>query len=67
MPRQPIPKRFRICPPSLVLLEKRAVETGLKNWEQTEIVSGLQEGDTVVRSINREGVEDGAMAQIDES
>ena len=47
-------------------LEKRQVETGLVNWEQTEIVSGLVEGDYLVRSVDREGVENGAAAQIDE-
>jgi HlyD family secretion protein len=47
-------------------LEKRTVQTGLENWEQTEIVAGLEEGDYVVRSIDREGVEDGAMAEFDE-
>ena len=47
-------------------LEKRQVGTGLENWEQTEIVSGLVEGDYLVRSVDREGVENGAKAQIDE-
>ena len=47
-------------------LEKREVGTGLENWEQTEIVSGLVEGDYLVRSVDREGVENGAAAQIDE-
>lgn len=47
-------------------LEKRQVGTGLVNWEQTEIVSGLVEGDYLVRSVDREGVENGAAAQIDE-
>ena len=47
-------------------LEKRQVGTGLVNWEQTEIVSGLVEGDYLVRSVDREGVENGAVAQIDE-
>lgn len=29
-------------------LEERPVEVGLTNWQQTEILSGLQEGETVV-------------------
>ena len=41
-------------------VESRAVETGLSNWEFTEIVSGLSAGDRVVSSIDREGVVDGA-------
>jgi HlyD family secretion protein len=43
-------------------LELRAVETGLANWEFTEIVAGLAEGDRVVSSIDRDGVADGARA-----
>jgi HlyD family secretion protein len=43
-------------------LQTRAVSTGLANWEFTEITSGLQAGDRVVSSIDREGVADGALA-----
>ncbi|MDH3647207.1 MAG: efflux RND transporter periplasmic adaptor subunit [Gammaproteobacteria bacterium] len=42
------------------LLEEREIETGLSNWEYTEIVSGLQDGDRVVISVDRAGVEAGA-------
>jgi HlyD family secretion protein len=38
------------------------VQTGIANWEFTEIVSGLDAGDLVVSSIDREGVADGAAA-----
>jgi HlyD family secretion protein len=38
----------------------RAVETGIANWEFTEIVSGLTVGDRDVSSIDRDGVVDGA-------
>lgn len=41
-------------------IESRAVETGISNWEFTEIVSGLSAGERVVSSIDREGVVDGA-------
>jgi HlyD family secretion protein len=43
-------------------LEARTVETGIANWEYTEIVGGLRQGDRVVSSIDREGVADGASA-----
>jgi HlyD family secretion protein len=43
-------------------LQAHAVSTGLANWEFTEITSGLQAGDRVVSSIDREGVADGALA-----
>lgn len=41
-------------------VESRAVQTGLSNWEFTEIVSGLSSGDRVVSSVDREGVVNGA-------
>ncbi len=41
-------------------IASRAVETGVANWEFTEIRSGIQGGDQVVTSIDREGVVDGA-------
>ena len=44
-------------------LEDRKVKTGLSNWEYTEITSGLNAGDQVVLSLDREGVKAGARAQ----
>ena len=41
-------------------IASRAVETGIANWEFTEIVRGIAEGDRVVSSIDRDGVVDGA-------
>ena len=46
-------------------LHSRKIETGLSNWKMTEVVSGLQEGEQVVSSIDREGVQDGALAKIE--
>jgi HlyD family secretion protein len=46
-------------------LEKRAVTTGLSNWEVTEVVSGLKEGEFVVKSVDREGVADGVVARVE--
>jgi HlyD family secretion protein len=42
-------------------LAKRAVQTGIANWEFTEILSGVNAGDRVVSSIDRAGVTDGAL------
>ena len=47
------------------ILEARSVVTGISNWEQTEIISGLQEGEQVVQSLERPGVKAGARAQPD--
>ncbi|MCB1745556.1 MAG: efflux RND transporter periplasmic adaptor subunit [Gammaproteobacteria bacterium] len=42
------------------LLARRAVTTGLANWEYTEITDGLAAGEQVVLSTGRAGVVDGA-------
>ncbi len=44
------------------LLEPRKIETGLANWEFTEVKTGLARGDRVVTSLEREGVKAGARA-----
>ena len=44
------------------LLQERGIETGLANWEFTEVKSGLSRGDRVVTSLEREGVKAGARA-----
>ncbi len=41
----------------------REVTTGLKNWEWTEIASGLRRGDQVITSIDRQGVKPGVAVQ----
>ncbi|MCG6867625.1 MAG: efflux RND transporter periplasmic adaptor subunit [Gammaproteobacteria bacterium] len=44
------------------LLEEREIGVGLSNWEWTQVSAGLDEGQEVVVSVEREGVEDGAHA-----
>ncbi len=46
------------------VLEERAVETGLRNWQFTEIVSGLAEGDRVVVSLDRPEIQAGAKVDV---
>jgi len=43
-------------------LEERKVKIGTTNWEFTEIVEGLTEGERIVISLEREGVKVGAKA-----
>ena len=43
-------------------LEERKVKAGLANWEFTEVIEGLAEGDRIVTSLEREGVKVGARA-----
>jgi HlyD family secretion protein len=51
--------------PATGLIEQRAIERGISNWEFTEIVSGLSDGEILVSSIDRDGVADGAVAQAE--
>jgi HlyD family secretion protein len=61
------PPTVLVLDPASGLLEEREIETGLSNWELTEVVSGLAEGDQVVLSLDRDGVDAGARAIADES
>jgi len=45
------------------VLEDRTVTTGLANWEHTEIISGLKEGDQIVLMLDQDGVKAGARVQ----
>lgn len=47
------------------LLHQRKVEIGISNWKSTEILSGLKGGEKVVTSIDRDGVEAGALAKLE--
>lgn len=47
-------------------LEERTIATGLANWEYTEIISGLNEGDQIVSSLDRAGVKAGVTVQPEE-
>ena len=47
-------------------LEERKVKTGMANWEFTEIVEGVAEGERIVISLEREGVKVGARATADD-
>jgi len=42
-------------------LEERVLKTGISNWEYTEVLQGLQAGDHIVTSLEREGVKVGAL------
>ncbi len=44
-------------------LVERPIEIGLRNWDYTEVVSGLSEGDEVVTSLDRAEVKAGAEAE----
>jgi HlyD family secretion protein len=52
---------FRLDPRS-GRLERVAVETGIRNWNFTEITKGLAAGDRVVTSLDQPGLAEGALA-----
>lgn len=44
------------------VLRARPIETGLRNWQFTEVINGIQEKDRIVLSVDREGVAAGVTA-----
>lgn len=46
-------------------LAERQIKTGLSNWEHTEVLEGVAEGDRVVTSLDRAGVKAGVAAVVD--
>ena len=47
-------------------VQEKIVKVGLSNWDNTQVVEGLQEGDSVVISTDSPGLEDGARVKISE-
>jgi len=45
------------------MLEERTVKTGLANWEYTEVVEGLNDGDRIVTALDQDGVKAGIRVQ----
>jgi HlyD family secretion protein len=48
-------------------LQERTIETGLSNWEHTEVRAGLAAGERVILSLERPGVKAGAPARVENS
>ena len=46
-------------------LVERKLKTGLANWEYTEVVEGLAQGDRVVTSLDRTGIKAGTRVTIE--
>ncbi|MCK9200865.1 MAG: efflux RND transporter periplasmic adaptor subunit [Gallionella sp.] len=59
-------KRVLVYRASDGMLEERTVKTGLANWEYTEIVEGLNDGDRIVTALDQEGVKAGIKVQPEE-
>ncbi len=56
------PAVLRVDPDGII--RRRAIETGLSNWERTEVTAGLEAGERIVLSVNRPGVAAGARAEV---
>ncbi|MDG2305149.1 MAG: efflux RND transporter periplasmic adaptor subunit [Candidatus Binatia bacterium] len=48
-------------------LEERTIEAGLENWEFTEVLSGLSDGDQIVLTVDRNGLVNGAEVTPEEA
>jgi len=48
------------------VLERRQIEIGLRNWDYSEVLGGLTEGEAVVASFDREEIQAGAEVVIEE-
>jgi len=46
-------------------IHEREIKTGLNNWKYTEVLGGLEVGENIVISIDRDGVVDGASVKIE--
>lgn len=49
-----------------VTINKRQIKTGMHNWSYSEVLSGLKEGDRIVVSVEREGLEEGVQIKPEE-
>jgi HlyD family secretion protein len=54
--------RVLVYDPKNTVLVERQLQTGVSNWAFTEITSGVQPGEQVVLSVEREGVAAGVHA-----
>jgi HlyD family secretion protein len=46
------------------LLKKRMITSGISNWEFTQILNGLKEGERVITSLDVEGIKEGLRVRI---
>jgi HlyD family secretion protein len=57
-------KRVFVYLPEQRVIRERDIQTGLSNWEYTEVVSGLKPGEQVVVNVDRTGIADDAPAVV---
>lgn len=54
-----------VVDPGSGVLQRRDIQTGLSNWDYTEVIEGLDSGDLVVTSLDRDGVDEGALVRVE--
>ena len=57
-------KRVFVYLPDRSVIRERSIQTGLSNWEYSEVVSGLKPGEQVVVNVDRSGIADEAPAVV---
>ena len=57
-------KRVFVYLPDRQIIQERPIESGLSNWDYTEIRSGLEKNERVVINVDAAGIEDGAYAVV---
>jgi len=57
--------RVYLYDPTLSEISEVTIRTGLSNWQHTEVLEGLEQGQQIVTSIDREGLDDGAVVKIE--
>ena len=56
-----------IYKPDTKKLEERVIKAGITNWEFTEVLDGLKQGDRIVASLEREGVKAGVVVKPEDN
>ncbi len=56
--------RVYLYDPDFDTIGEVEVKTGLSNWEFTEILQGLKQGQKIVSSIDKKGLEEGALVKV---
>lgn len=56
-----------IYKPDTKKLEERVIKAGITNWEFTEVLDGLKQGDRIVASLEREGVKAGVVVKSEDN
>jgi HlyD family secretion protein len=57
-------KRVFVYLPDRSVIRERSIQTGLSNWEYTEVISGLKPGEQVVVNVDRSGIANEAPAVV---